>query len=694
MENKILFITPHLSTGGLPKYLLYQIQNLIYKDNINIQNIFVIQYQNVSIKNIIQRNKIINLLNNNFFSINGSNNKMLEIINDIKPNIVYFEQFSETFIVDNNILQIIYNKKLNYNDYSIYQTTHGTFLDTFNKKYIPDKFILVNNIDYIFLQKYNKPIEVYEYIIPKNDNKQKIIYQKKLGLKHNKINILYVGLVYDGKNQQYLVNIAKYYPDYDFHFVGGLADNFIHYWKPLIDNKPDNCYFWDEREDVDSFYRSCDLYISTSLKQNNPINIKQALSYNLPILLYPFNRYDNIQTDYNLLYGEDIKNITFLTGDINKDKLIFEKSIHDIKHNILISINSHPNSELKQDILYKAGYNIKNNTIYNSVMSINYNNCDLNKFKSIFDNILFDKHNNLFINQSNKFDTHLFYRNPHIYLIYYINEIYHTYAVVQKMKQHIYFAKTKNYKYILYMQYDIIINNDIINIINEWIYKIQLYNKYGLFLNFQGHPNQKVFNMYQTNIFILKLQIFEELIYKLQNYLQNIKYKPYNMDTHYFQNNVYKFITSMYNQDKFIIDKLINYPYENINLFAINVNDVYLLKCDIDNTFVLSIGFLHFKYNTTYIYKIIKNGNIIIQDEFKTINNCFVLYLLQIDENDIYDIQIVKYTDMLQYLGRQYKTNHNLNNIDKNYIMNLNNQTIIYDSEIFNNHYIPYKLYN
>ena len=78
-----------------------------------------------------------------------------------------------------------------------------------------------------------------------------------------------------------------------------MAPNFIEYWKPLLADLPVNCSLWGELADVDSFYKSADLFVFNSIWELNPITIKEALSWNLPILMRRLpsykDSYDNME---------------------------------------------------------------------------------------------------------------------------------------------------------------------------------------------------------------------------------------------------------------------------------------------------------------------------------------------------------------------------------------------------------------
>ena len=65
----ILFLAPHLSTGGMPQFLLKRIENLI--DTYN--KIFVVEYECLSDQYVVQRNQIINLIGKeNLFTLDDN----------------------------------------------------------------------------------------------------------------------------------------------------------------------------------------------------------------------------------------------------------------------------------------------------------------------------------------------------------------------------------------------------------------------------------------------------------------------------------------------------------------------------------------------------------------------------------------------------------------------------------------------
>lgn len=306
--KKILIITPHLSTGGLPQFLLDKIGILINKFEI-----FVIEWQDITGGVlVVQKSKIKKLLGNNFYTLGENKENAIEIINKINPDIIHFEEFSETF-VDHSILNKIYSNR----SYYITETTHGTSFNIDHKYFIPDKILFVSKGNF---EQYGTitDSEVIEFPIKFKRRTEGLI---NLGLDPKQKHVLNVGLFTSGKNQGEAFDLASEFIDKDviFHFVGNQAGNFEEYWGPLMKKKPDNCKIWGERNDVDNFYKCMDLFLFTSKWENRPLSVLEAISHDMPVLLFNLKNYFNTFSKY--------ENVDFLTKDrqtnINKimDKL-------------------------------------------------------------------------------------------------------------------------------------------------------------------------------------------------------------------------------------------------------------------------------------------------------------------------------------------------------------------------------------
>lgn len=309
--KKILFIAPHLSTGGLPQFLLKRIE--ILKDKIDI---YCIEYENITGGVfVVQRNKIQNILKDKFYSL-GENKKdeIINLIEKIDPDFVHLEEIPEYFLSD-DISNIIYR---NERRYKIFETTHDSSFSVISKRWFPDKFLFVSAFNAFRYSCFDIPYDIIEYPIDKK-TRNKIESQKKLNLDPQSKHVVCVGLFTERKNQKYLFEIAGLINDEKilFHFLGNQADNFKHYWEPLLKNKPKNCVVWGERSDVDTFLEASDLFFFPSKgdrfnKELNPIAIKEAITYSIPMMLYDLDvycgKYQNLQ------------NLHFLTGEIETDK--------------------------------------------------------------------------------------------------------------------------------------------------------------------------------------------------------------------------------------------------------------------------------------------------------------------------------------------------------------------------------------
>jgi ADP-heptose:LPS heptosyltransferase len=307
-KQKLMYITPHLSTGGMPQYVLRQIKE--FKAFFDIS---IIEYELYSDTYIVQREQIKNLIPpENFFSLGkGTNNKpeVLDIIQQIKPDIIHFQEVPDNFIHE-SILKKLFN--LNNRPYFIV-TTHSSYTNPSKLQFIPDKFVLVSEWSKERFSKLTTPCEVWEYPID-NLTPEKEKYQKELGLNPNYKHIINVGLFTQGKNQGELFQLAKELEEYPFyfHFIGNQAENFYDYWGPLMENKPDNCIIWGERDDVYKFIQAADLFFFSSKLELNPLVIKEALSYKLPIFMRKLNTYLDYY-DNNFL-------VTYIDNNLEKTK--------------------------------------------------------------------------------------------------------------------------------------------------------------------------------------------------------------------------------------------------------------------------------------------------------------------------------------------------------------------------------------
>lgn len=300
--KKVLFVVPHLSTGGLPQYTLKLI-----KSTLNHNEVYCVEYDNITGGVlVVQRRQIENVLGNNFYTLDSNKFELLSIIDKINPDIIHFQEIPEHFI-ESKLLDIIYD---NNRDYKIVVTTHGSNTDPSAITYSADKFILVsewskNRFTEVFPE---HMCDVWEYPV-ESISYDKSEAKKQLNFDENYKHVLNVGLFTSGKNQAELVQIAKLLKNKNivFHFVGNQSMNFRDYWEPLMKEFPSNCIWHGERSDVDLFYKASDAFYFTSNYELNPLVVKEALSYGLPTFIKKLHTYGDVYDD----------KVTYIVNDID-----------------------------------------------------------------------------------------------------------------------------------------------------------------------------------------------------------------------------------------------------------------------------------------------------------------------------------------------------------------------------------------
>lgn len=312
-NKKVLFVAPHMSTGGMPQYLLKKIQTL--KDQYDI---YVVEYSDVSPDYTVQKEQLKWILGDKYYTLYSDKFELIKIIDKIQPDIVHLEDVPESFM-DNEVAFQIYGDKNR--NYFITSTTHSSLTDPSSLYFHPDKFILPSKwIQQKFSEQlHHIPNDIWEYPI-ENYYKDQKLAQEFLGLNPKQKHVLMVGLFTPGKNQGEIFEIAKQLPEVQFHFVGNQAPNFAEYWGPLMKNKPDNCHVWGERNDVSNFYQACDVFYFSSKFELMPLSIKEALSYGLPCLFRRLETYVDSYDNNSL--------VSYIDDNLEKTKQILLNKLY------------------------------------------------------------------------------------------------------------------------------------------------------------------------------------------------------------------------------------------------------------------------------------------------------------------------------------------------------------------------------
>ena len=313
---RIIYVTPHLSTGGMPEYLRRKVE-LMKEEN----DVWVVEKHFESAYRSI-RDKIENLIGDRLINIGNNHSKLLELINEVEPDVVHFEELSDYHFAE-PLLEQIYKKD---RKYKIFDTLHDSSIDDREKRFIPDKMIVVSPWQIKNFLGLNIPIEIIEHEIIAGERNRNGL--NRLGLDPNKKHVVQVGLFSRRKNQSETFQLARLMPDVMFHFIGNQTENYADYWKPLLENKPDNCIIWGERSDADTFYSCMDAVIFPSKgdygdRETNPLVIRESIAWKTPLFLRDLPFYMDMYRESELVkfMSDDlIKSAAILYNILNKEK--------------------------------------------------------------------------------------------------------------------------------------------------------------------------------------------------------------------------------------------------------------------------------------------------------------------------------------------------------------------------------------
>lgn len=302
---KILYVAPHLSTGGMPQYLYKQISYFCKEHQIE-----VVDYTNSGGDSfIVQKYRIKEL-------VPVHNHILMEVYERMAPDVIHFQEIPEHFL-PSDVLQVLFAPDRKH--FNIV-TTHSSTVNPDTISYHPDKYVFVCK----WSQEKFAHLGVDSDVMPYPTKLH--IYDKAkakaaLGFREGSKHVLHVGLFTPGKNQAELFEIARRVIGLPitFHFVGNQASNFEHYWGPLMENKPSNCVIWGERDDVDSFYKAADLFYFPSKFELYPLSLLEALSYGLPCM---FRKLPSYLDDFDRM-----ENVTYITENVTENKSLLLKTL-------------------------------------------------------------------------------------------------------------------------------------------------------------------------------------------------------------------------------------------------------------------------------------------------------------------------------------------------------------------------------
>lgn len=300
---RVLYLAPHLSTGGMPSYLLKRIETI--SQHYPFVEFFLAEFCQYSTLYTVQRDRIKEIIpEERFWTINTLDNhnvensmKVIDIIKTHYIDIVHIDEMIEGFDsfnkVPNELKNALYD---NDRTWKVVETCHNIWFDPgSSKQFHPDGYALCTPYHLETFKEMPSHKEVFEFPI---ENKfrsrvEQVRAQEELGLDITKVHIINVGLWTSGKNQGEGIEIARYFQDrnVEFHFVGNQASNFESYWGPLMLNLPSNVRIWGERNDVETFMKASDILMFNSTWECNPLVIREAASLGLKIIARDLPQY-------------------------------------------------------------------------------------------------------------------------------------------------------------------------------------------------------------------------------------------------------------------------------------------------------------------------------------------------------------------------------------------------------------------
>jgi hypothetical protein len=637
MSYRILFITPHLSTGGCPQYLLKKIQ-LLHSSN----EVYCVEYHDYGEWFNIQKTQIRNLLGDRYKPLKDDKSEILSIINRIDPQIIHIEEMPEYFMGDDIADQIYANGR----KYNIIETSHDSSFDPSTKRHFPDRFVFVSEFQKRNVESLNIPSHVVEYPIPFKDRVDRNSVLRSLDLDPNVFHVLNVGLFSPRKNQSEIIEYAKRMTDLpiQFHFIGNTAGNFQFYWEPLLKDLPSNCKIWGERSDVDKFFSCMDLFLFTSRghagdKETSPIVIREAISYKIPSLIYNLPVYLGMYDKYtNISYlGDDL--------DVNVQKIksyMWEDKKDDASYCYIVS--SYPNTDVTQKTTVNC---LQSLTDAPKILTTHYKNYA--QFESISD-VLFDENNPII--------KHSFYSNywcmyPHfrldLNLKYADNNNYHGLAVWTNYQNGVKESKKRGFKYSVCLNYDIVISQSDLKFVSDTVSELEKSQRKGFFMYekaCEGDTLKTVFFIVENDFFIEK---FAEVRTELQ-YNEDIKRvgSPSNSLENYVHSVLKNDLSSIVivNQNEREL-----FPTSDVNMFSC-VEYFSVVPVKNHDKFVVWKNTQNMIDNKNLVMNILENGTSIAKIAYIQSSNSHVYGVFDIKPDSRYDVVYDEYNSDFDKIKR------------------------------------------
>jgi len=325
-KKKLVYLAPHLSTGGMPEFLLKRIQALQEQNEFEV---YVVEYCLYATTFTVQRDQIQELLGDRFYEIGHlgaieqpeREARLIEIIESINPDVIHIEECPESF---DSFNQMSYETQqslyASHRPWKIVETCHNIWFNPKEGKRIsPDAYAFVTPHHRLetFAQEPSNSQEILFPIIEhevSDDLRRKSLEIFGFEADAEQYHLINIGLWTPGKNQgeaiQWARELEASQPGrFQFHFIGNQASNFAHYWEPLMQDLPANCHIHGERSDVETFYYMADAVVFNSTWECNPLTVRQSLGWPLPVMARNLSQYHDMYKDV----------LVEITGNLTED---------------------------------------------------------------------------------------------------------------------------------------------------------------------------------------------------------------------------------------------------------------------------------------------------------------------------------------------------------------------------------------
>lgn len=629
MSYKILYITPHLSTGGCPQYLLKKLN--ILNDT---HQLYCVEYNNYGEWFVVQKNQVRQLLGDRYYVLGDNKEELLSIIDKIQPDLIHFEEMPEYFMSYDIASKIYFNDR----KYNIVETSHDSSFNVANKRTFPDRFVFVSEYQKQQLSTLNIESHVVEYpILIKDRTKNRSDSLKKLGLDPSLFHVVNVGLWSSRKNQGEIVEYARKMTDLpiQFHFIGNTAGNFESYWSPILSNLPSNCKVWGERNDVDMFYNCMDLFLFTSRghendKETSPIVIREAISYKIPSLIYNLPVYLNMYNKYS--------NISYLTDDLDKNIKKIQSYLpkSTAKHDYACVVSAYPTTSVEFVTTVQCLRSLTNS---HTILTTHHS--DYEKFNDVADTVVYDSNNPIIKHNyyckywynSNLFNFDLNLKTDN-------NDNYHGLAVWINYQNGIRKSKELGYKYSVCLNYDIVIDKSDLNVVDKIVNNLNDTSSKGYFLyeiKGEGDTLKTVFFVIDNDYF---LEQFERIDTPEQYHASVSKYGSPSNGLENYVYNVLKHDIRSVTLATTTEEKL--FPNSSINAFS-RIEYFSVVPNSDMSSFYIWKSSSNIVDNKSVVVKVFEDKKIILKIGYIQLMNCVMYHEIKYNPESNYEVLLEEY---------------------------------------------------